>query len=212
LLLGYKSQWQEEEIKIPEIINSNITTVDNIENLPGYRLGQYQIDFIFPENFEYKNEYLYNFQMNNIFHSFNIIKENEEFTENNVDSNDAFFEYEEYIKYNKNNLIEYRPYDANYFANANRTFELKINLLNSEKEFDSHKEKFSTFHYGISFTSPTKYTLYFRSTFELEYYLFYIINFFFFILFFILFFFFFFYFFFFFFFFFLKKINLSNIY
>ena len=168
MLLGYKSQWQEEEIKIPEIINSNITTVDNIENLPGYRLGQYQIDFIFPENFEYKNEYLYNFQMNNIFHSFNIIKENEDFTENNVDSNDAFFEYEEYIKDNKNNLIEYRPYDANYFANANRTFELKINVLNSEKEFDSHKEKFSTFHYGISFTSPTKYTLYFRSTFELE--------------------------------------------
>ncbi|KAG4083680.1 hypothetical protein H8356DRAFT_1089338 [Neocallimastix lanati (nom. inval.)] len=47
VIIGYKSQWQEEEIKIPEIINSNITTVDNIENLPGYRLVERLFAYLF---------------------------------------------------------------------------------------------------------------------------------------------------------------------
>ena len=86
-----------------------------------------------------------------------------------MEINDLYEEYEEYSKYNASNTVEFNPYSPNYFNNTNRIFEMKINIVNSEKElYSNHQMKDNFFHYGVIFKSETKYTIFFNNYYELE--------------------------------------------
>jgi len=170
---------EKEEVQGEKTVkNSRVVSLE----LPTYFDEYNEFCFVFPSEFneQTQNMFIENFKGNALFKKFTLIDINKNFTFNEYDNNIcnsnglSKFEIEEDSIENTN-----LDYEIDESCIENTNYEMKIEVAKSEEEMNAKYksvvlnsnitgEYIGVQFYGIVFTTPTKYTIYHNSDYELN--------------------------------------------